>query len=68
MMSAISPSLIFTSRSCRKEVTKTEDWLPSHPVRQSPASVGIFNDFKSLAMLALSEKAQGNTTETPTNA
>lgn len=66
-MFAISPSLIFTSRSCTKEVKKAEDWLSSHPVRQSPAFVGIVNVFENLATLALNEEAWGNTSETPTN-
>lgn len=65
---ASSPSLIFTSRSSRKEVKNAEDWLSAHTVRQSPAFVGIFNDFENLVVLALNEEAWGNTSETPTNA
>lgn len=67
MMFVISPSLIFTSRSCRKEVKTDEDSLSSHPMRQRPAFVGILNDFENLDMLALNEEAWGNTSETPTN-
>lgn len=66
-MFAISPSLISTSRSCRKEAKKVVDWLSSHPVRQSPAFVEILNDFENLAILALNEEAWGNTSETPLN-